>query len=80
MPKIKKPPPPYFMKHLLERFREGRIQAADFDALQNWPDTEPEVPIGEWYKRFPTFILAGKGEVVKTFLAQGMAPHGTEVR
>jgi len=80
MPKIKKPPPPYFMKHLQDRFREGRIKAADFSALQNWLDTEPEVPKGEWYKRFPTFILAGEGEVVKTILTQGMVPHGTEVK
>jgi hypothetical protein len=31
MPKIRKPPP-YFMKHLVERFREGRISVADFEA------------------------------------------------
>ena len=68
------------MKHLVERFRDGRIKAADFSTLQNWLDTEPEVPTGDWYKRFPTFILAGKGEIVKTFLESGMTPHGTEVK
>ena len=68
------------MEHLVERFREGRIGVADFEALQKWLDTEPEAPDGEWYKRFPTFILAGEGEVVKTFLTQGMVPHGTEIK
>jgi hypothetical protein len=40
MPRIKKPPP-YFMKHLVDRFREGRISVADFDALQDWLNSNP---------------------------------------
>jgi len=68
------------MAHLVERFREGRISVADFDALRDWLATNPEVPQGDWYKRFPTFILAGEGEVPKTFLTLGMVPHGKEVR
>ena len=79
MPKIKKPPP-YFMKHLVDRFREGRISVPDFDELQAWLNSNPEVPRGEWYKRFPKFFLAGEGEVPKTFLTPDMVPHGTEVR
>jgi hypothetical protein len=69
MAKIKKPPPPYFMEHL-----------ADFDALHDWLNSNPDVPHGAWYKKFPKFILAGEGEVPKTFLTSGMAPHGTEVK
>jgi hypothetical protein len=80
MPRIRKPPPPYFMKHLVERFREGRISVTDFDALQDWLNTDPEVPHGKWYKQFPKFTLAGEGEVPKTFLTPGMVPHGTEVQ
>jgi hypothetical protein len=69
MPKIKKPPP-YFMKHLVGRFREGRISVSDFEALQDWLDSNPEVPCGEWYKRFPKFLLAGcRGQVADL-------PHG----
>jgi hypothetical protein len=79
MPKIKKPPP-YFMKHLVDRFRDGRISVADFDALQDWLSSNPDVPPGKWYKAFPNFILAGEGEVPKTFLTPGMAPHGTQVQ
>jgi hypothetical protein len=79
MPKIKKPPP-YLMKHLVDRFREGRISVADFDALRDWLKSNPEVPAGECYKRFPKFILAGEGELPKTFLTPGMVPHGTEVK
>jgi len=79
MPKIKKPPP-YFMKHLVDRFREGRISVSDFDALQDWLNSNPEVPAGAWYKRFPKFFLAGEGEVPKTFLTPDMVPHGTEIQ
>jgi hypothetical protein len=67
------------MEHLVQRFREGRISVADFDALRDWLNSNPEVPHGEWYKRFPKFTLAGEGELPKTFLTPEMAPHGTEV-
>jgi len=67
------------MQHLVERFREGWISVSDFDAQQDWLDSDPDVPAGEWFKRFPKFTLAGEGEAPKTFLASGMVPHGTEV-
>jgi hypothetical protein len=68
------------MRHLVDRFREGRISVSDFDALQDWLDSNPDVPSGAWFKRFAKFTLAGEGEVPKTFLAAGMAPHGREVK
>ena len=68
------------MKHLVDRFREGRISVADFEALQAWLNSDPEVPTGEWHKRFPRFVLAGEGEVPKTFLMSGMVPRGTEIQ
>jgi hypothetical protein len=58
------------MEHLVQRFREGRISVADFDALRDWLNSNPEVPHGEWYKRFPKFTLAGEGERPKTFLTR----------
>ena len=68
------------MEHLVQRFREGRISVADFDALRDWLNSNPEVPHGEWYKRFPKFMLAGEGELPTTFLTPEMALRGTEVR
>jgi hypothetical protein len=79
MPKIKKPPPAACMRHLVDRFREGRIAVADFEALQDWLDSDPEVPSGPWYKAFPSFTLAGEGEVPKTFLTSRMIPHGKKL-
>ena len=46
------------MKHLVDRFREGRISVDDFDELQDWLSSNPEVPPGKWYKKFPKFTLA----------------------
>jgi hypothetical protein len=68
------------MKHLVDRFREGRISVADFDALQDWLNSNPDVPTGKWYKTFPKFTLAGEGDSPKTFLTPTMVPHGTEVQ
>jgi len=79
MPKIKRPPR-YFMKRLVDRFREGRVSAADFDALRDWLSSNPDVPPGKWYKKSAKFTLADAGEVPKTFLTPGMVPHGTEVQ
>jgi hypothetical protein len=44
-----------------------------------WLDTHPEVPEGEWFKRFSGLIVCGEGDLVKTFLIPGQAPHGAEV-
>ena len=79
MPKIRKPPPPAILDHLLQRFREGRIAAEDFTELKRRLESEPDVPSGMWFKRFRKFILAGEGEFPKTFLTHGMAPKGKEV-
>jgi hypothetical protein len=67
------------MKHLLERFRDGRIAVEDFAELKHWLESDVEVPEGPWFKRFAHFTLAGEGEMPKTFLTSRMAPKGTEV-
>ena len=79
MPRLRRPPPPGITQHLVDRFRDGRIQAADFLELKHWLESDPEVPEGLWYKRFARFTLAGEGEFVKTFLTRGMAAKGDEV-
>ena len=41
---------------------------------------EPEVPDGQWYKRFSGMTVCGEGELIKTFLLLAHAPKGREVR
>jgi hypothetical protein len=67
------------MRHLVERFRDGRIAVSDFEQLKKWLESEPEVPEGIWYKRFLKFTLAGEGEMPKTFLTTEMHPKGEEI-
>jgi hypothetical protein len=77
--KIKKPPPPGILNHLIDRYREGRISSADFLELKHWLESDPDVPKGKWYKRFQGGTLAGRGETPSTFLSPGMAAQGEEV-
>ncbi len=80
MPKLRKPPPPGILDHLVERYRDGRISVIDFIELKHWLESDPEVPAGMWYKRFKKFTLVGEGEMPKTFLTPGMAPKGRQVQ
>jgi hypothetical protein len=63
---------------LLDRIREREIAASEVEALARWLDTDPEVPKGEWYKRFPGMTVCGEGELVKTFLKPKQTPVGVE--
>jgi hypothetical protein len=47
--------------------------------MVDWLDTQPEVPQGKWFKKFPGMSVCGEGELVKTFLVAGQVPSGTEV-
>ncbi len=67
-------------QHLLLRIRERTISPDQLVLFAAWLDTEPEVPTGKWFKRFPGMIACGEGELVKTFLRLGQAPAGDEIR
>ena len=45
--------PSAVLDHLLDRIRERKIPAEQLGLLAEWLDTEPEVPEGKWFKRFP---------------------------
>jgi hypothetical protein len=68
--------PPALFHHLLERIQSRTIRATQLELLAAWLDTEPEVPEGEWYKRFSDMTVSGEGELIKTFLLPGQAPKG----
>ena len=42
-------------------------------------DTNPEVPDGKWFKRFPDMLVCGEGELIKTVLVPGQIPMGEEI-
>ena len=80
MPKIRRQKlPRALIEHLSLRIRQREISLDQMGLFGDWCDTNPEVPEGEWFKRFPGLIACGEGELVKTFLIPGQVPHGEEV-
>ncbi len=80
MPKVRRHNlPPALFQHLLDRIQDRKIDARQIQLLAEWLDTEPDVPEGEWYKRFSGMILCGDGELIKTFLLPGQAPKGKRI-
>ena len=80
MPKVRRQNlPPALFQHLLERIQSRKIPAAQLELLATWLDTEPDVPEGEWYKRFSGMTVCGEGERIKTLLLPGHAPKGKRI-
>ena len=59
--------------------RSPSLAPAPSSLLARWLDTEPEVPQGEWFKRFSGMTVCGEGEFIKTFLLPGQHPKGVRV-
>jgi len=80
MPKVRRHslPEPVF-RHLLARIRQREISHDQLELFAQWLDSAPEVPAGQWFRRFPGMIVCGEGELVKTFLARTQTPLGEEV-
>jgi len=80
MPKIRRQNlPPALLNHLLQRIKGRWIPADQLGALADWLDSQPDVPEGKWFKRFPGMTVCGESELVKTFLARGQVPTGKEI-
>ena len=80
MPKVRRSRlPDALLQHLLTRARERQISRSAIVAFAAWLDTDPDVPEGEWFKRFPEMTVCGEGELIKTFLRLGQAAEGVEV-
>jgi hypothetical protein len=81
MPRIRRKGIPHpLMADLIKRVRERDISTSQLGLLSRWLDTEPEVPEGRWFKRLLEIIVCGEGDLVKTFLIEGQAPTGTEIK
>ena len=80
MPKVRRANiPSALFHHLLDRIQSRKISADQLTQLARWLDTEPEVPEGEWYKRFSGMAVCGEGELIRTFLLSGQHPKGKRV-
>lgn len=80
MPRVRRQNvPPALFQHLLDRVQSRKIPASQLELLAKWLDSEPEVPEGQWYKRFSGMTVCGERELIKTFLLPGQAPKGQHV-
>jgi hypothetical protein len=80
VPKVRRQSlPSALFHHLLERIQSRKIPATELRSLATWLDNEPDVPEGEWYKRFSGITVCGEGELIKTFLLPGQAPKGKRI-
>jgi len=81
MPKVRRQSlPSALLEHLIDRVRDRAVPFADLELLARRFDSQPEVPPGRWYKRFPDMSVCGEGELVKTFLDANQTPVGKEVK
>ena len=80
MPKVlRRNLPRQLYEHLLERVQQRQISGSQLALMVEWLDTQPDVPNGKWFKRFPGMIVCGDNELVKTFLVPGQVPTGEEI-
>ena len=80
MPRVRRQNvPPALLQHLLDRVQSRKIPASQLELLAKWLDREPDVPEGQWYKRFSGMTVCGEGELIKTFLLPGQAARGKRV-
>lgn len=80
MPRVRRRDlPAALLQHLLERIQDRDVNASQLEALATWLDSEPDVPEGPWFKRFPGLTVCGEGELIKTFLRPGQSARGTRV-
>ncbi len=80
MPKVRRENlPRSLFRHLMDRVYEREITTDQLELLFDWLESEPEVPHGRWFKRFPELTVCGEGELVKTFLRSNQAALGKEL-
>jgi hypothetical protein len=80
MPKVRRQKlPETLLRHLLARMRQRGVSNEQIVLLARWLDTGPEVPNGQWFKKFPGMTVCGEGELIKTFLQSGPVATGEEI-
>jgi len=68
--------PPDVRQHLIDRMRDRSISIADLNQLRVCIESNPDVPEGEWYRDFGSFMICGQGRYPKTFLLRGQLAKG----
>src|SRR6059058_2045243 len=76
MPRVQRRDLPLaLLNHLLDRISERAISADQLEEFADWLDTEPEVPDGRWFKRFPRNDCLRRGLVGQDLPAGRAGSH-----
>ena len=60
MPKIRRQKiPEPLLNHLYDRIQDRKISCDQLGLFATWFETEPDVPIGKCFKRFPGMFVCG---------------------
>jgi hypothetical protein len=77
VPKVRRTSVPKgVLSHLYDRVRLREVSVDQLYLFLEWLELEPEVPVGQWFKRFPGMTVCGEGELVKTLLTPEQVPVG----
>lgn len=80
MPKIQRSDfPPELLVHLLDRVFKRSITQEDLMQVLYWIETNPTVPVDDWFKRFKHVTVCGQGALIKTFLTPQQTAIGAEI-
>ena len=71
--------PPALLRHLVDRVASRGVPIENLVLFADWLKTQPQVPDGKWFKRFPRMTVCGEGELIKTFLLPEQTPTGEEM-
>jgi len=78
--RIQLPIPDAVSNHIYQRYANGRITEKELFVVKRWLAKSPLVVSGNWYKRFNTFYLVGKGPTPSSVLDLNMTPYGIEIQ
>ena len=77
MPRIRREGiPEPLMAHLIRRVRQREISTSQLGLLARWLATDPEVPKGRWFNRFPEMIVCGEGGTCEDVLTARTGSSG----
>ena len=65
-----------FRQRILEERRASKTTDEDVVRFVQWKESNPDVPQGNWYAHFGSFILPGTESHPDTILSGNMTPWG----
>lgn len=59
--------------------KQREISMEALQQVLRWIESNPTVPMGDWFKRFPGVTVCGRDSLVRTLLTRQQTAVGAEV-